>query len=75
MDGTELPMHYEILVEGVLDARWSGWFDGLHVSGDANVGITTIAGPVADQAVLHGLLAKVRDLGLPLLAVRRIGPD
>jgi hypothetical protein len=75
MDGTELPMHYEILVEGVLDARWSGWFDGLHVSGDANVGTTTIAGPVADQAMLHGLLAKVRDLGLPLLAVRRIGPD
>ena len=68
-------MRYEILVQGVLDGRWSSWFDGLHVSGDANVGTTTIAGHVADQAALHGLLAKVRDLGLPLLAVRRIGSD
>ena len=68
-------MRYEILVQGVLDGHWSSWFDGLHVSGDANVGTTTIAGPVTDQAALHGLLAKIRDLGLPLLAVRRIGPD
>jgi hypothetical protein len=75
MDSTEPPVHYEILVEGVLDARWSAWFDGLHLSSDANVGTTTIAGPVTDQAALHGLLAKVRDLGLPLLAVRRIGPE
>ena len=50
-------------------------FDGLHVSGDADVGTITIAGPVTDQAALHGLLAKVRDLGLPLLATRRIAPD
>jgi hypothetical protein len=75
MDGTELPMHYEILVEGVLDAGWSAWFDGLQISGDANVGTTTIAGPVTDQAALHGLLAKIRDLGLPLLEVRRLDPD
>jgi hypothetical protein len=60
-------------VRGVLDRRWSGWFDGLDVSSDAP-GQTLIAGPVADQAALHGLLAKVRDLGLPLLLVRRIGP-
>jgi hypothetical protein len=68
-------VRYEILVQGVLDGRWSAWFDGLQVSGDADAGTTTIAGPVADQAALHGLLAKVRDLGLPLLEVRRIGPD
>jgi hypothetical protein len=68
-------VRYEILVRGVLDARWSAWFDGLDVSGDPDVGTTTIAGPVVDQAALHGLLAKVRDLGLPLLEVRRIGPD
>jgi hypothetical protein len=68
-------VHYEILVAGVLDAHWSAWFDGLQVSGDAEAGTTTIAGPVTDQAALHGLLTKVRDLGLPLLAVRRIGPD
>jgi hypothetical protein len=60
-------------VRGVLDGRWSGWFDGLEVSSDAP-GQTLIAGPVADQAALHGLLAKVRDLGLPLLSVRRISP-
>jgi hypothetical protein len=68
-------VHYEILVAGVLDAHWSAWFYGLPVSGDAEAGTTTIAGPVTDQAALHGLLTKVRDLGLPLLAVRRIGPD
>jgi hypothetical protein len=62
-------VRYEIRVKGVLDGRWSGWFDGLQVSSDAHE--TTIAGPVADQAALHGLLAKVRDLGVELLSVRR----
>jgi hypothetical protein len=61
-------------VGGVLDRHWSGWFDGLQVSSDAP-GQTLIAGPVADQAALHGLLAKVRDLGLPLLSVRQISPE
>jgi hypothetical protein len=67
-------MHYEILVEGVLDASWSAWFGGLHVSSGPSATTTTIAGPVTDQAALHGLLGKVRDLGLPLIAVRRIQP-
>jgi hypothetical protein len=58
----------------VLDARWSAWFEGLQLSSD-QAGQTTIAGPVADQAALHGLLAKIRDLGLPLLSVRRLDPD
>jgi hypothetical protein len=49
------------------------WFDGLRVSSDASGQTTTIAGPVTDQAALYGLLGKVRDLGLPLIAVRRIG--
>lgn len=66
-------VHYEILVEGVLDDHWSAWFEGLHVSGDT--GTTTIAGPLPDQTALHGLLTKIRDLGLPLLEVRRIGSD
>jgi hypothetical protein len=57
-----------------LDDRWSVWFEGLQVASD-QAGQTTIAGPVADQAALHGLLAKIRDLGLPLLAVRRLDPD
>jgi hypothetical protein len=67
-------VHYEIRVNGVLGSGWSAWFDGLQVTSDQH-GQTTIAGPVADQAALHGLLAKVRDLGLELLAVRRIDPD
>jgi len=57
-----------------LDDRWSAWFDGLQVSSD-QAGQTTIAGTVADQAALHGLLTKIRDLGLPLLSVRRLDPD
>ena len=63
-------MHYEIRVKGVLDSRWSAWFDGLQVSSDDR-DVTTIAGEVRDQAALHGLLAKVRDLGLELVAVDR----
>jgi hypothetical protein len=69
----EQPVHYEIRVGGVLDSRWSSWFEGLAVSSD-EPGQTLIAGPVTDQSALHGLLAKVRDLGLPLLSVRRLGP-
>jgi hypothetical protein len=67
-------VHYEIRVNGVLDSGWSAWFDGLQVTSDER-GHTTIAGQVTDQAALHGLLAKVRDLGLELLEVRRTDPD
>ncbi len=67
-------MHYEIWVRGVLDSGWSAWFDGLKVTSDER-GQTVIAGSVVDQAALHGLLAKVRDLGLELLEVRRTDPD
>jgi hypothetical protein len=70
----EPPTRYELRVQGVLDSRWSAWFEGLQLSSD-EPGVTTIAGPVADQAALHGLLAKVRDLALPLLSVRRIDPN
>jgi hypothetical protein len=69
----ESPAHYEIRVRGVLDSRWPAWFEELRLSSD-EAGQTTIAGPVADQAALHGLLAKIRDLGLPLLLVRHIDP-
>ena len=65
---------YEIKVKGVLDDRWSEWFDGMTLSSNAS-DETTLSGPVADQAALHGLLAKVRDLGLPLLSVRRQDPQ
>ena len=67
------PAHYELRVRGLLDSGWSDWFEGLEISSDDS-GQTLIAGPVTDQAALHGLLAKVRDLGLPLLSVQRISP-
>jgi hypothetical protein len=67
-------VHYQIRVRGVLDRGWSAWFDGLRITSDEH-GQSTIAGPITDQAALHGLLAKVRDLGLELLEVRRIDPD
>ena len=64
---------YEIRVKGILDGRWTAWFDGLRVSRDGAE--TVISGPVADQAALHGLLTKVRDLGLFLISVRHLDPD
>jgi hypothetical protein len=67
-------VHYEIRVNGVLGSGWSTWFDGLQITSDDRSS-TTIAGPIADQAALHGLLAKIRDLGLELLEVRRTDPD
>ena len=62
---------YQIGVHGNLDQKWSNWFDGFTVTPQAN-GATLLTGQVADQAALHGLLGKVRDLGLPLLSVKRV---
>ena len=62
---------YEIRVERWLDESWSDWFDGLRVIPQAS-GTTLLVGPVPDQAALHGLLNKVRDLGLTLISVQRI---
>ena len=59
---------YEIQVKGYLDARWSELFEGMNIAWQDN--ITTISGMVADQAALHGLLARVRDYGLVLLSIR-----
>ena len=64
---------YEIRVKGILDGRWTAWFEGLQVSSDGED--TIISGSVADQAALHGLLTKVRDLGLFLISVRHLDPD
>ncbi len=64
--------HYEIRVQGVLDRRWSSWFEGLQVSSDGSQ--TVIHGPVTDQAALHGLLNKVCGLGLVLISVRQVDP-
>ena len=70
----ERPERYEIRVRGVLDRHWSAWFEGLELHSEPG-GVTVLAGPVTDQAALHGLLAKVGGLGLPLLSVRRIDPE
>ena len=64
---------YEIRVEGHLEARWAAWFDGLTLTHGSD-GTTIIHGPVADQAALHGLLQKIRDLGLPLISVNHVAP-
>jgi hypothetical protein len=63
---------YEIRVKGHLDGHWSEWFDGLTIANVEN-GEAILSGEIADQAALHGLLNKVRDLGLPLVAVRGTG--
>ncbi len=62
------PGHYQIRVAGQLNTGWSAWFDGLRLSQQED-GTTVIEGPVVDQAALHGLLQKVRNLGLPLISV------
>ena len=67
------PLVYQIRIEGQLGSQWADWFEGLTITPDDN-GDTLLTGPVIDQAALHGLLKKVRDLGLPLLAVQRVEP-
>ncbi len=62
---------YRIKVKGHVDSSWSEWFDGLTITKEAN-GATALTGIVADQPALYGLIAKVRDLGLPLLLVERV---
>lgn len=64
------PGIYQIRVKGNLDQRWSDWFDGFGITPQAD-DETLLTGPVADQSALHGLLNKIRDLGLPLLLVKR----
>jgi len=72
MSGPRPPARYEIRVEGVLDGRWADWFGGLQVTSEGTQ--TVISGQLADQPALHGVLAKIRDLGLCLISVRRLGP-
>ncbi len=65
---------YRITIKGHLDGDWSDWFDGLTITLVDN-GETTLTGPIVDQTALHGVLIKIRDLGLPLLGVSRIEPE
>jgi hypothetical protein len=65
---------YEIRVQGHLDQHWSAWFAGLSITYDSD-DTTVLRGPLVDEAALHGVLIKVRDLALPLLAVNRMGAE
>jgi hypothetical protein len=62
------PGQYDIRLEGHLHSRWAAWFDGMTLTNESD-GTTVLSGPVVDQAALHGLLQKVRDVGLPLISV------
>ena len=77
--GHDEPGCYEICLRGRLDDRWAVWFDGLTVTtGPDQTGDgvhTVLRGSVVDQAALHGLLARLRDIGLPLISVTRVEPD
>jgi hypothetical protein len=66
-------MIYQIRIKGHLGHQWTDWFEGLTITLEDN-GDTLLTGPVVDQAALHGLLKKVRDLGMPLLSVDRVEP-
>lgn len=65
------PATFEIRVEGRISESWSSWFEGMSIYAQES-GETILRGPLADQSALHGVLARVRELGLPLLAVRRL---
>ncbi len=67
-------MIHQIRIKGHLDPQWAEWFEGLTITLEEN-GDTLLTGPVVDQAALHGLLKKVRDLGIPLLSVNRVEPE
>ena len=66
--------HYEIRVSGHLGSRWATWFDGMTLAPDDD-GTSIIRGTVVDQAALHGLLQKLRDLGIPLISLTPLAPE
>jgi hypothetical protein len=68
------PMVYQIRIKGHLSREWTDWFDGLTITLEDN-GETLLTGPVVDQAALHGVLKKVRDVAMPLISVIRVKPD
>jgi hypothetical protein len=69
-----MPTYYHIRLKGHLADHWSAWFDNMTISNEAN-GEAVLYGSLPDQAALHGILIKVRDLGLPLLAVTTVATD
>lgn len=71
---SESPCYYQITIRAHLDSRWSSWFEGMTITNQPD-GEAILIGPIVDQAALHGMLAKIRDFGLPLVAVQPILPD
>lgn len=65
---SQQPTYFRIRIKGQLDSQWTDWFEGLTITSEDN-GDTLISGPVVDQAALHGLLKRIRDLGIPLISV------
>ena len=65
---------YRIAIKGHLDGEWSEWFEGLTIT-RVDTGETILMGPLVDQTALHGVLSKIRDLGLPLLSLSRLAPE
>jgi hypothetical protein len=72
VEQTSVP--YVIRIKGHLDARWATWFDGMTLTNESD-GRATIVGPVVDQAALHGLLQKLRDVGIPLISLEQVETD
>ena len=73
MSGAPWPAWYEIRVDGELDDRWSDWFEGMQI--EINTGQTVISGSLPDRSALYGVLDKLRDLGLSVVAANRILPE
>ena len=73
VSGPDRTFRYEIRVEGALDDCWADWFGGIHLEREGTQ--TLLSGLLPDQPALHGLLARIRDLGLCLISVRRLDPD
>jgi hypothetical protein len=73
--GSYVPLvQYEIRIGGHLSSRWEAWFDGLTLVREGD-GTTVISGPIVDQSALHGVLQKLRDLGVPLISVAQLRPE
>ena len=64
---------YEIAIKGRLDERWSSWLEGMTFIHESN-GTTSMCGPLTDQAAFHGVLNRLRNLGVPVISVQRVGP-
>ncbi len=71
LPGRHTPEHYEIRLAGELDRHWQAWFEGMAVLREGD-GTTVVSGPIADQAALHGVLQRIRDLGVPLISITRM---